>query len=464
MSFHVHARAKPASSPAPSVAPAAARLRARTCTCGGVVGATGDCIKCLNKRLAWKGAAQSAPVEVAPPVVREVLNSAGSPLDGETRAAMEAHFGYNFGSVRVHTGTRAGESAEAVGARAYTVGHDIAFAPGQHSPVTAWGRRVLAHELAHVVQQSGAGGSALATAPGNSIGVASKHDSLECDANAMTLAAPARLSIDVAQPSQMSLQRLPQDIWTPMDATRDGTTLPHHEANELLECIRIMGEENRRYCREEVLGEAPPRPEALTSTPEQADATILPDGSQRLRVGNTEVLILPDLTNQPGVEAGETSGRLELHPPQFNVPYKANAAGRITSFTPPRPRVTVTIQTRYAPGVAASAQSAYGRGTTRADIEAGNTSLGFHEGQHGVLYVEFLRTHRFPIFRGRRGMTVAAFERAVRDYEADIRAFGAALNRFSLERGDCVGTTIDQYRQARDPDWQPVCPARARRP
>jgi hypothetical protein len=66
---------------------------------------------------------------------------------------MEDRFGHDFSRVRVHTDTRAAASARAVSATAYTVGHDIVFANNQYRPATPDGGLLLAHELAHVVQQ-----------------------------------------------------------------------------------------------------------------------------------------------------------------------------------------------------------------------------------------------------------------------------------------------------------------------
>jgi hypothetical protein len=93
---------------------------------------------------------------VAPPIVYEVLRSAGQPLDPNTRAFLEPRFGYDFSHVRVHTDAQAAKSAQAVGALAYTVGRDIVFGAGQYSPGVSGGQRLLAHELAHVVQQQSA--------------------------------------------------------------------------------------------------------------------------------------------------------------------------------------------------------------------------------------------------------------------------------------------------------------------
>jgi Domain of unknown function (DUF4157) len=94
---------------------------------------------------------------IAPPIVHQVLNSPGRHLDRTVRVGMESRFGHSFEKVRVHTDALAAESAHAVAARAYTVGSNIVFGPGRYAPGSEEGRRLLAHELAHVVQQSGSG-------------------------------------------------------------------------------------------------------------------------------------------------------------------------------------------------------------------------------------------------------------------------------------------------------------------
>jgi hypothetical protein len=70
---------------------------------------------------------------------------------------MEPRFGQDFSDVRIHTGARATESARSIDALAYTVGRNVVFGAGQYAPVSGSGRRLLAHELAHVVQQGAAG-------------------------------------------------------------------------------------------------------------------------------------------------------------------------------------------------------------------------------------------------------------------------------------------------------------------
>lgn len=89
-----------------------------------------------------------------PPNVYEVLRSPGQPLNPETRAFFERRFKHDFGKVRIHSDGRSAESAQAVNALAYTVGSHISFGAGSYRPYTTEGRQLIAHELAHVVQQS----------------------------------------------------------------------------------------------------------------------------------------------------------------------------------------------------------------------------------------------------------------------------------------------------------------------
>lgn len=135
------------------------KLLQRKCACGGSPGLTGECTECMNKRLQRssngsleKGTEGEGKV---PSIVHSVLRSSGQPLDPRTRAFMEARFGHDFSRVRIHADAQGAESARAVNALAYTAGQDIAFGPGQYAPGTRAGNRLLAHELAHVVQQAG---------------------------------------------------------------------------------------------------------------------------------------------------------------------------------------------------------------------------------------------------------------------------------------------------------------------
>jgi len=85
------------------------------------------------------------------------LRGGGESLAAPVRGFFENRLGHDFSRVRVHTGASAGATARALGALAYTMGNDIVFGAGQYAPETSDGRRLLAHELTHVVQQGAAG-------------------------------------------------------------------------------------------------------------------------------------------------------------------------------------------------------------------------------------------------------------------------------------------------------------------
>lgn len=95
---------------------------------------------------------------LAPPIVDEVLRSSGQPLDDRTLGFMESRFGHDFSRVRVHTDAQAAASARALGAHAYTVGRNMVFGRDEFAPGTSSGRTLIAHELAHVIQQTGVTG------------------------------------------------------------------------------------------------------------------------------------------------------------------------------------------------------------------------------------------------------------------------------------------------------------------
>jgi len=125
------------------------------------------CAACEEEEKLQKEAGPHAATDEAPAGVHEVLCSPGQPLDKATLDYFEPRFGHDFSHVRVHTGAAAEQSARAVNANAYTVGHDIAFAAGLFTPGTTEGRRLLAHELAHVVQRAGESGTTIQRAPLN---------------------------------------------------------------------------------------------------------------------------------------------------------------------------------------------------------------------------------------------------------------------------------------------------------
>jgi hypothetical protein len=100
-----------------------------------------------------RASSAKAPPEYAD--TDDALTAPGRPLEPSTRRSMEARFGYDFSGVRVHDDARAAATASAIDAAAFTVGEDVVFGAGRYDPASLAGRHLLAHELAHIVQQAG---------------------------------------------------------------------------------------------------------------------------------------------------------------------------------------------------------------------------------------------------------------------------------------------------------------------
>ena len=181
---------------APSSSTHAGLLLQRKCACGSPTASlTGECAECKSKkflqakltigasndpleqeadRVADQVMAASAhptvsgappriqrfsghangEMDAAPASVDRVIAGSGRPLEPALRQDMEQRFGHNFSRVRVHSGVAAGQSARDVSANAYAVGQNIVFGAGRFAPGTHEGRRLIAHELTHVLQQS----------------------------------------------------------------------------------------------------------------------------------------------------------------------------------------------------------------------------------------------------------------------------------------------------------------------
>ena len=135
----------------------------RTCPCGG--GCPGCRAEKPGKeqtRLQTKRVqASDTEQDEVPPIVNEVSRSPGQPLEAATRDLMESRFGHDFSNVRIHTSAQADDAARSVKAIAYTTGENIVFRQGQYAPHAWAGQKLIAHELAHVIQQTGAGTPAL---------------------------------------------------------------------------------------------------------------------------------------------------------------------------------------------------------------------------------------------------------------------------------------------------------------
>jgi hypothetical protein len=163
-------------------------------------------------------------MDAVPASVDQALASPGRPLEPALQQDMGRRFGYDFSRVRVHTGQAAEQSARDVNANAYTVGNHIVFAAGRFAPGMLEGRRLIAHELAHTLQQAGPN----------------------------LMRASAIVSVDSAEERQADALEVGRTAGT-FSAVHDaGTTTLHRQATKLNECWELTSQplpaRKWRYC------------------------------------------------------------------------------------------------------------------------------------------------------------------------------------------------------------------------
>ncbi len=197
----------------PALTAVTSPLLQRACACGELPGSGGKCSDCekKEKKKVMQRAASGAAPSTVPPIVGQALSGPGRPLDRPTRSFMESRFGHDFGAVRVHDDPVAADSARAVNARAYTVGQDIVFDTGRYRPQTTTGQHLLAHELAHTIQQQGIQHAA------NDVRMSGSADApLEREAESAAAAAVTGGSVYVSHPAPAPL----------LSRADEGTTAP----------------------------------------------------------------------------------------------------------------------------------------------------------------------------------------------------------------------------------------------
>jgi hypothetical protein len=160
------------------------------------------------QKTAGNEAVTSAIEEQEPSPIKDVVGTGGgSPLDRGTRGLMESRLGADFSDVRIHTDSKASESARSVQAYAYTVGNDVVFQSGKYEPESESGQRMLAHELTHVMQQRS--GPVAGTPAAGGIKISHPSDSFEqaAESNANRVMASAHAEPIGAGSTSASVQR-----------------------------------------------------------------------------------------------------------------------------------------------------------------------------------------------------------------------------------------------------------------
>ena len=178
------------------------------------------------------------------------------------------------------------------------------------------------------------------------------------------------------------------------------------------------------------------------STPVSKELKPKKDGSVTMVVNDTTVTIHPDerTTDEGMADRAETS--INIAP--YDFPEAETSDGKVVKLIGSTTiKHHFTIRTIYGPDVTAKSKSAYGRGTTKDDITAGHTSLGFHEGNHGLDFIAYLKNQQLPKFTGKVGMSEQAYQTAMDVYKGKITAYMTTMDNTSQKETDCVGHKAD---------------------
>jgi hypothetical protein len=237
--------------PKPSFTPVKTGILQRKCACGNSASLTGKCTECDNKRLTLqRRSANRDEVSEVPAIVGEVLRQPGQHLDQDTRSFMESRFGHDFSQVQVHTDAKAAESAQALNALAYTVGQNIVFRAEYYAPRSREGQKLIAHELAHTIQQSDRFDLPVTKLEMTEIGDAGEREA-EAASQAITQDLP--FAVKPANVLQIARQPIDREGLNEGDVLGgrtprigQGNPLPYREAMEVTE--RGLYEEYIRNC------------------------------------------------------------------------------------------------------------------------------------------------------------------------------------------------------------------------
>lgn len=275
-------------------------------------------------------------------------------LPSSTNHFFKARLDHDFSHVKIHTGKDAEESANDLNARAYTVGNHIVFNRNEYNPNSYDGKKLLAHELAHVTQHQHGAVAQNYIQPQRSTPV------------------PATAVVDPDTEIATFSVNSVNVVVEPDQTLRRGTTVRFH---------------GRRY-------------------------TVNRTGA--LTVASLRPRVTPTYTGR----------------------------GRRRRVTAAALSYTLYIKTFYGTRASSSDTSAYGRGTTAADIAAGNTTLGFHEGSHGRDYQDYIAQNPLPAFTLAVPATMRQYNAAMRTFNSELATYNADMGTHSETHTDMVGTPM----------------------
>lgn len=384
----------------------------------------------------------------------------GRALPSQTRGFFERRMGADFSAVRVHDGTDAAARARGINAQAYTFGSNIVFNKGRFDPSSSQGRRLLAHELTHVMQQGNAGPMVQRQAAltdeqrfviENSIRIlnqspiffGSEHTTVD------------KAMFDRVMNGWLSLINS-QDAMAASDTalqTRLRTAYRSAIQSLITEYAADSGKtvgdlwvENSGRIPMWAWQEAHST-RTGTSTPIAESQTIdAATGNATGTVNGVALTILPDAVDATLTDHAVTRSGLT-----FNLSYSTNRQNNPTRFWGVSATWTMSIQTLYPEAFGAGAQSGYGRGTTDEDTAGAqhlsrSSTLGHHEGEHGLAYQRFLAANPLPTFANpgtsANRLTKAQYDAALATFRTDVCDYNRRMNEYSFQQVDCPGTAI----------------------
>ena len=378
-----------------------------------------------------------------PPSVERVMSSPGQPLDSTTRAFLEPRFGQDFSHVRVHADAPAAESAKAVNAHAYTVGSHVVFGQQEYTPKTQEGLQLLAHELAHVVQQGAQRQTALqkqeiqhSTNYRFDTYRVTERDLSDPDIVARFKA----LSLDhlILYRNRVSDHAVIDYIDQLLDDRMRAMPL-----DSLFAAIATEKDPKVwNYIDQWLATQAPTSYEIAlgTNKPGKTDTSI--------NISGVSVTVLPDeFADKATFDAitarashgtvSEITKGITLSDPKWHPRWMVSR-GRVTSV---RPTIQeLKIKTVFLSGTSRMGQSAYGVGTREAeDKDTGRITLAHHEGSHAVCFTQFLRDNPLPVFDGRKGDTDARINEKAAAFTTAMEQYYRRMTTLCGPSVDCTG-------------------------
>jgi len=365
----------------------------------------------------------------------------GQSLDRSTRSFMSSRMGSEFADVNVHTDAEAVQLNRQLNSKAFTLGRDIYFNEGQYRPNSAGGKHLLAHELTHVMQQTGS----IRRAPmprdafGRPLGFFPSAEQEAYDKETYEIKEWEKVLVRLKN-GELDDRDLAN--WRLMNRINGLLTT---DVNALVTKIQDHQKKNPVLTTTKILEYLEVRKQVSTPMPDGASVNRDPItqtiDSYSVTINNIRVTVLSDTFGNAGNETGPTTN--------FSQSYKwtSNSKGVLTSLvstesgadTPINPSsLEITIITKYKDS--ADSTSAYGKGTTEYDKEEKTTTLRTHEGQHGTDYIEYVRKNPLPvdISKGIVGVLTIGQFRQIENYIKGI-------TKDSCESTDQSGFSQDEF-------------------